>query len=217
MDRIIKNYSNFWNEKHSISQLILSIVLLLAGAVATYFASNYTDSFTGYVVPDLLLDHLPVISVGYIFFQGAAIFTIIVAAILLTNPKYFPFVFESSALFFFVRSIFMSMTHLSAPMIEYYSYVQREHHAREILFTISSGNDLFFSGHTGFPALLMFIFWENKYLRYFFLTCSIIGALAVIFGHLHYSIDVFSSYFIAFGVFYMSRILFQKAYGLIKK
>ncbi len=215
MDKIINNHLLFWKRKHSVSQLTISILMLIAGVVATSFASSYTDAFTGYVVPDLILDHIPTISVGMIFFQGAAIFTFFVGLILLINPKYFPFVFETSAAFFFVRSLFMMMTHLSAPVIEYYSYMKSAPQVQQTLFTLSSGNDLFFSGHAGFPALLMFIYWRNVYLRYFFLLCSIIGAAAVLLGHLHYSIDVFSSYFIAYGIYSISKKLFHHGYNLM--
>jgi membrane-associated phospholipid phosphatase len=83
----------------------------------------------------------------------------------------------------------------------------------QALFTLSSGNDLFFSGHAGYPFLLALIFWQYKRFRYLFLFCSIGGAVAVIFGHLHYSIDVFSAYFITFGVFEMAKRFFRKEFG----
>jgi membrane-associated phospholipid phosphatase len=42
----------------------------------------------------------------------------------------------------------------------------------------------------------------------------LIGSVAVIVGHLHYSIDVFSAYFIAFGIFEIAKKIFKKEYGL---
>lgn len=195
--------------------LLLSVLFLVISIVVTYFASSYTDSYTGNVVPDLLLDHLPVVSVSIIFFQGAVAVILALLCFLLLEPKYIPFTFESSALFFLIRSIFMVMTHLSAPSVEYYSYITHEHHVRDTLFTISSGNDLFFSGHAGYPLLLAFIFWQKPMIRYFFITCSFIGSVAVILGHLHYSIDVFSAYFIAFGVYELSKKFFTREHRLI--
>jgi len=58
------------------------------------------------------------------------------------------------------------------------------------------------------------LFWENKYLKLFFIACSITAAIAVILGHLHYTIDVFSAFFITYGVYYLSRRFFQKDYKL---
>jgi len=214
MHKVLINHWEFWNNKPMRLRLLLSIILLILSLGVTYIASSYTDSYTGHVVPDLLLDHIPVVNVQYVFFQGALAILIFLIGILLLNPKFIPFVLESSAVFFVTRSFFMIMTHLSAPSIVYYSYIEREHHIPQTLFTISSGNDLFFSGHAGFPILLMLIFWTNRHLRYFFLACSVIASIAVIIGHLHYSIDVFSAYFIAYGIFQFSKWFFRSEYLL---
>jgi hypothetical protein len=204
----------FWTDRRVLIHLGVSFVLFLISLFFTYAAAAYVHSYTGYVVPDILLDNLPVINVGFIFFQGAALFILILCAIGVYEPKYIPFTLESTALFFFVRSVFMVMTHLSAPNVEYYNYIEREHHISQILFTVSSGNDLFFSAHTGYPFLIALIFWKIKKLRLFFITCSLIGGVAVILGHLHYSIDVFSAFFITFGVFEMAKKFFKSEYVL---
>ena len=98
----------------------------------------------------------------------------------------------------------MIMTHLAPPAAQIYidptDYIQQ----------LSHGDDLFFSGHTGFPFLLAIIFWHKKYLRWLFLACTLIGGTAVILGHLHYSIDVFSVLFISFGVFHIAKYLFPQ-------
>lgn len=205
MDKIIENHRHYWKHKHSVSSLIISVLMLVGGFIATHYSTSYVDIFTGNIVPDLILDLLPTVNVGFVFFELATLFGIFIIGLLLVNPKYFPFVFESSAMFFFVRSLFMVMTHLSAPNIELFS---------KMGITASSGNDLFFSGHAGYPILLMLIYWKNKYLRYLFLSVSIIGSAAVLLGHLHYSIDVFSSYFIAYGIYKLSARVFQRAHDL---
>lgn len=216
MDKFFKKHSNFWTDKDIITHMTLSVILLILSLLITYFAVRYTNNHSGNIASDILLDNLPVIQVGLIFFQGAFLFLIILLGIGVFEPRYIPFVMESSAIFFLVRAVFMIMTHLSPPSVEYYNYVQHEHRAPEVLFTLSSGNDLFFSAHAGYPFLLAVIFWKVKYLRYFFLICSLIGSVAVILGHLHYSIDVFSAFFIAFGVFSISKLLFRREYKLLE-
>jgi membrane-associated phospholipid phosphatase len=42
-----------------------------------------------------------------------------------------------------------------------------------------------------------------------------VGSVAEIFGHLHYSIDVFSAFFIAYGVFEIAKKIFKKEYLLL--
>jgi hypothetical protein len=215
MEAFLYRHTHFWKDKTIMLHTLLSVVLLCISLYLIYYARIYTSDYLDNVVPDLLLDHIPIVSVGYIFFQGAFMFLLALIGILVWDPKYIPFTLETTALFFFARSFFMVMTHLSAPATEYYKYVEHEHHVRNVLFTISSGNDLFFSGHAGFPFLLALVFWQQKHLRLLFLLCSLIGSVAVIVGHLHYSIDVFSAYFIAFGIFEMSKFFFKKEYSLL--
>ncbi|MDB5259838.1 MAG: superfamily C-terminal [Candidatus Nomurabacteria bacterium] len=210
MKDFLLKHKLFWTDRAVLFHLLVSVGLFVISLLLTYIATTYTKTYSQYIVPDLLLDILPVINVGIIFFQGAFIFILILVGVLFYEPKYIPFVLESTALFFFVRSLFMVMTHLTAPSVEYYNYIHHENHVKEILFTVSSGNDLFFSGHAGYPFLLALIFWQSKYLRYFFLLSSLVGAVIVILGHLHYSIDVFSAFFIAYGVFEISRFFFKK-------
>jgi hypothetical protein len=214
MDALFKRHISFWKDRTILYHTFLSVGLLAISLYLIYFARIYTSDYLDNVVPDLILDHVPVIDVSYIFFQGAFLLIVSLAAILIWEPRYIPFALEASALFAFARSFFMVMTHLSAPATEYYKYVEHEHHVTNVVFTLSSGNDLFFSGHAGFPFLLALVFWQRRYIRWFYLCCSFIGSVAVLLGHLHYSIDVFSAYFIAFGVYEISKYLFKKEYTL---
>ena len=215
MKELLNRHLIFWKDKTIRRHLIISSICLAISLYIFYFAIGYTDGYTNNIVPDILLDHLPIINISFIFFQGAFFFFLALVGILLYEPKYIPFVLEGSAVFCVIRAMFMSMTHLSAPVVEYYNYIQHEHHVKEVLFTLSSGNDLFFSGHAGYPFFLALIFWQFKKVRCFFLFCSAIGSVAVILGHLHYSIDVFSAFFIAFGIFEITKKLFKKEYELL--
>ena len=209
---IYAQYKVLLGRRDFIASLISSFLLLGLSIWISLCAGAYVSNYSGHIVPDLILDHIPVVDVGFIFFQGAFIFVLILSAILLCIPRAIPFAILTTGLFFIIRSIFMVMTHLSAPLITYYNYIDYEHHAKEIVFTLSSGNDLFFSGHAGFPFLLGLIFWKYKHIRYFFIAASIISSVAVLFGHLHYSIDVFSAFFITYGVFQISKHIFRKEF-----
>ncbi len=205
-----------WGDKRFILSVGVHLLFLTSALFLSYLAGVYVDGYTGgHVVPDLLLDHLPTFDVGYIFFQGAFFFVLSLIGILIVIPEAIPFTLSAGALFYVIRAIFMVMTHLSAPLTASYSYIQYEHHIKEVLFTVNSGNDLFFSGHAGFPFLLALIFWRYTYLRYYFLLCSLIASVAVLLGHLHYSIDVFSAFFITYGIFEIAKRFFKKEYSRI--
>ena len=82
---------------------------------------------------------------------------------------------------------------------------------------LTSGGDLFFSSHTGLPFLAALLFWEHKIYRYIFLALSLIFGAVVLLGHLHYSIDVFSAFFITYGIYHISRTFFKKDLKLFEK
>lgn len=198
----------YWLQKSFIYNVLVGVIFLIVALFINQYANSYTMAHASNYVTDILLDNLPSVDVHLVFSEGAVIFMLILAATLFYEPKYIPFTFKSIAIFILVRSLFMALTHLAPPLNEIYidptDYISR----------FSSGNDLFFSGHTGLPFLMAFIFWNKKYLRYFFFFCSVVGGVAVILGHLHYSIDVFSALFISFGIFHICKKLFSKDFRL---
>ena len=79
-----------------------------------------------------------------------------------------------------------------------------------LLVTYGVSNDLFFSGHTGAPFLMALVFWPHKRLRYIFLAWSGFFAVVVLLGHIHYTIDVLSAFFITYGIYHIALHFFPK-------
>lgn len=210
MKEFLNKHKLFWTRRHFLTGVLVGFLLLAGSLVATYYANLYTTAHASNYVTDILLDNLPVVNVDFIFNEGAWIFVALVAIVLLYEPTRIPFILKSVALFTFIRSIFMVLTHLAPPLNQ--SYID----TTDILHRISSGNDLFFSAHAGAPFLLALIFWDSKYLRYFFLVSSAIGGVSVILGHLHYSIDVLSALFISFGIFHIAKYVFRSDFESFK-
>jgi hypothetical protein len=154
MKNVTEHYKVIFRNKAILWNVITSILLFALSTVATYIAYGYTQATGGTVVQDIILDHIPTYNVAPLFFGGMLLLIIIPLGIILFDPRKLAFGLEVTAMFFVVRSIFMIMTHLAPPNIAYYSYVEHEHHVANILFSLSSGTDMFFSGHTGFPFLL---------------------------------------------------------------
>ena len=209
MAGIFNKHKSLWSQKSFLQATLLGLLFLAIGLFITYWANFYTTIHVSNSVTDIILDNLPVVNVDFIYSEGALIFFIIVGIVLFYEPRYIPFILKSTALFILIRSVFMMLTHLAPP--PHGSYVDAE----DLIYKFSSGDDLFFSAHTGLPFLLAFIFWNEKYLKYFFILATAIGGVVVLLGHLHYSIDVFSSLFIAFGIFHIAKLLFQKDYRLL--
>lgn len=196
-----KKHKNLWGQKSFCLSFGFGLVLALITFTANYFANLYAISHSDNTVSDIILDNLPAQDVTSIFLGGAVILLILLLIIFIREPKYIPFSLKSVSLFYLVRSFFLILTHLAPPFNNTISYSNS--------FTLlSSGYDLFFSGHTGLPFLFALIFWETKSLRYLFFAGAIFGGVSVLLGHLHYSIDVFAAPFIAFGIYHLAKNLF---------
>ncbi len=203
MRTLIAKHKTLWLNKFFVVSTITGILLFSGSLFVNYGAINYATKEAGSSTTDILLDNLPVINTDFIFTEGAFVFIILTALLLALKPKTIPLTLKSVALFIVVRSIFVIMTHLGpvpnsiTPDLNSFQF-------------ISSGADLFFSGHTGLPFLMALLFWDNKYIKLFFLFCSIVAAVAVILGHLHYTIDVFSAFFITYGIYNLALYFFKK-------
>ena len=207
MGKIINKHKLLWAKKEFIWATMSSLFLFGLSLVAAYYSNYYTTLVAGASVRDVILDNLPPMNMNFVFTDGALIFLLtILAVIIFYKPASIPFVIKASALFIIIRSIFITLTHFGPP--NEMSYID----PGSLLYKFSSGDDLFFSGHTGFPFLMALIFWDNKYLRYLLLSVTLIAAVAVLLGHLHYSIDVLAAPFITFGIFTIAKWVFAKDY-----
>ena len=191
---------------HSWSVLVSVLLFsssLFVSAIAVQFAARDAGNYT----TDILLDNLPVVNTDIIFTEGAFVFVMFVVCLLLLKPKAIAFTTKSLGLLIYTRSFFVIMTHI-AP------YPDRIVTDLDRFRYISSGSDLFFSGHTAIPFMLALVFWQRPRLRLTFLVCSVLAACAVILGHLHYTIDVFAAFFITYTVYAISRALFKSDYRI---
>jgi membrane-associated phospholipid phosphatase len=210
MDELIKKHKSLWSQKKFLSATAVSLVFFALSLVATYYGNYYASLTAGGPVDDLILDHLPAMNMNFIFTDGALIFLLAILGILIFyKPSGIPFVIKTAALFIIIRAVFITLTHFGPP--NNMSYID----PNSLLYKFSSGDDLFLSSHTGLPFLMALIFWDNKYLKYLFLAATLIAGAAVLLGHLHYSIDVFSALFISFGIFHIAKKLFAKDYKLM--
>ncbi len=205
-----EEYTSAFSEGQYIRSLFLASVFFFASLVTSSQAVLFTAKNAGNYTTDILLDNLPVVNTDMIFSQGALLLVLFTFILLFTRPRTAAFTLKTMGLLIFTRSLFVIMTHIApypdhiVPAMDQYRF-------------ITSGADLFFSGHTAIPYMLALIFWRASYLRAFYMVCSVIAALAVLFGHLHYTIDVFAAYFITHGVYQIARSWFYKDFKRFEK
>jgi hypothetical protein len=183
--------------------LLEAIILFIASVFVTHFASKYANVRASNFVEDIILSNTPVFDFEFIFVQGAIMLSIFVVALCIRFRKTAPFLLKSVALFIIIRALFVSLTHVGPYPLK----LQLE---SPLLNFITSGNDLFFSGHTGLPFLIALIFWDHRYIRALFLISSVVFGIIVLLSHLHYSIDVFAAFFITYSIYHIALKIFHK-------
>jgi hypothetical protein len=190
--------------------IALSVVFLVIASVLSYYAGIYVQNTPGVSAPDLILDHIPTVDLDFLFIYGA----IAIVVILFLYPILFKMqelhkVISQFSLLILVRAAFITFTHLSTPAGALKFKIPW------IFSFLDFQNDLFFSGHTAIPFLGFLLFKDSK-IRWFFLAASIIMAAVVLLMHVHYTIDVLSAFFIAYGTYKIGAWFFEKIkkYGI---
>jgi hypothetical protein len=206
---IVNRYRACLFERSFQMSLVLSSVLFLMSIAMSFFAIQYATERASNSVTDIILSNIPAIDVDGFFVWGTLSLVVFSLFLLVANPQRVPFALNSLALFYFIRSIFVSLTHIGP-----FPILAGNEHWGTIAAHFLFGSDLFFSAHTGAPFLFALIFWHKKELRYIFLAWSVFMATVVLLGHYHYSIDVASAYFITYSIYHLAKFLFPKSFAI---
>jgi hypothetical protein len=212
----IKEYfkQGFHDWRHELVEyrylILLSLLIVAAATFLDYYSGVYVSTKTKVAyVPDLILDHIGPIDIGFFYVYGylTLCFTLFLYPFVL-HIRTLHVVVSQFSFLVMLRAVFVLLTHLQTPpdgiLVDF----------PWIFKGISFQNDMFFSGHTAIP-FLGFLLFEGK-IRYFFLCGSIFMGITVLVMHLHYSIDVFSAYFITYCCYKMGNVVLRKTEPYIK-
>jgi hypothetical protein len=204
MKNLIGKYEACFKDKKFITSVFTALIFLGMSIVVNYFAAEYVAERASNSVTDIVLSNIPVFDVDVPFVYGGLFLIIFTTLLCVYEPKKMPFIVKTISLFIITRSFFITLTHIGP----FPTHAFINHSGIVGLFT--TGSDLFFSGHTGMPYLMALIFWQHKILRSFFLLLAGFFGVIVLMGHLHYSIDVASAFFITYTIFHIADVLFKK-------
>ncbi len=201
---IINRYKESWFDKHFRFSAPVSIIAFIAALFVNFWAIHQATNNASNSVTDIILSNIPVFEVDGLFIYGTVAFILFAIPLLFLHPKRIPFALHALTLFMLIRSAFTLMTHLGTPEVAYLS---------DFGATITNsffGADQFFSGHVGMLFLGALVFWRIPYIRNIFLLGSLYFAIIVLLGHIHYTIDVMSAFFITYGIYHIALWLFPR-------
>jgi hypothetical protein len=187
--------------------LLIGILVFVSSYALTVYVSFRNDILTYTPVGDLFLDLFPTYNLEFLFTYGIYFLVFInFIYVFIFKPESAPFVFKTFGLLFIFRSAFVGLTHFGPPSGFFYQNgIDFESNPfKKLIFK----NDLFFSGHTAIPFMSFLIFKDSLF-RWLQLVGSIIMGITVLLMHVHYSIDVFSAFFITYGIYSISDKLFN--------
>lgn len=206
------NYKDFFTREH-VRSLTNGLILLALAVIFQFYASAYVNRVPSNSVADLFLSILPVVNLNFLIVEGALCAILFSFILILAKPQYLLFTLKTAAIFIATRAVFIAVTHIGI----YPGGVGPD--PTGIFDRTYTGLGLeagfFFSGHTGLPFLMGLIFWDEKMWRYIYFAMSVIFGIAVLFAHVHYTIDVLAAPYMAYGIYKMSQYFFTEDYKMI--
>ncbi|MCX6752858.1 MAG: phosphatase PAP2-related protein [Candidatus Nomurabacteria bacterium] len=208
MDKILTSYKSNFTNKIFLTEIFFGLLMLVGSMFINFYAGIYATERASNSVTDVILSNLRTFDVDGLFIYGGFMIFIIITLFCLYEPKKIPFILKSISFFVLTRSVFVSLTHI-APFPSQIA-IASTNFLNHFIFS----GDLFFSGHTGLPFLMALIYWKQEYVRYFFLAMSVFFGAIVLMGHLHYTIDVLSAFYITYSIYNLNKYFFKKDYDL---
>jgi hypothetical protein len=206
------NYRGFFTREH-VRSFVNALILLTLATIFQYYASAYVNRVPSNSVADLFLSILPVVNLNLIIVEGALCAIALSFILIAAKPKYMLFTLKAAAIFIATRAVFIAVTHIGI----YPGGINPD--PTGIFDRTYTGLGLeagfFFSGHTGLPFLMGLILWDEKIWRYIYFAMSVIFGIAVLFAHVHYTIDVLAAPYMAYGIYKMSQYFFPADFKMI--
>src|ERR1700761_8237984 len=171
----MSKYRSYFTDKGFLLSVLLGMLALGVSLIVSTIAINYATRTASNSVTDIVLSNTRFYDVDGLFVYGALVLVVLIVIVMLAKPQSLPFALKSMALFFLTRAIFLSLTHIS-PFPMHIAIAPSFFTTSPLFRAFFTGDDLFFSGHTGLPFLMALVFWDTRPLRFLFI------ALALFFG-----------------------------------
>ena len=193
-NKLIAVWKDSFKEKKFTWELIVTIRLfVIISSIITNFLT-YNETRTGYTLSDTILWLLPPVELTVIIFIiiYASVFTALI--ILFYNPSLLLFTLQVYSLVLIVRMLLMYLLPLNPPE----GLLPLQDPFVELFGTGETlSRDLFFSGHVATLFMLSLVF-DKKIYKSFFLASTLLVGTALLFQHVHYTIDIITAPFFVY-------------------
>jgi len=188
------SWKEIFKDKKSIADFIVTILFVVFVVVVFPEFLHFIEERDAVVMFDPFLNLFNPIDLTWTTF-ALIYFSVIAALISLINkPAYLFVALQSYGVMLLFRMLVMYLSPLEAPekIIPLHDPFVQMFGTGDILT-----KDLFFSGHTA-TMFVLFLAVKNKILKVIFLITTILVGLAVIFQHVHYTVDVVAAPFFSY-------------------
>lgn len=164
---------------------------------------KHIEQRNGIVLHDFLLEIIPAKDLSVPIFACLWSAALIMLIRILQQPKLFLMFMYSYWTLFIARMITIKLTPLNPPagLLKLRDPISNLFYGNGGAFITK---DLFFSGHTA-TLLLIFLFLEKKWEKWFVFAATVAVGIMVLFQHIHYSVDVFAAPVFAFAIYWMIK------------
>ncbi|HET9155025.1 MAG TPA: phosphatase PAP2-related protein [Myxococcaceae bacterium] len=183
-----------WTKRSFRAEAILTpFALVVVLAVMAHFLS-WVERRPGVLLADPVLAWIPARDMTWPTFGLVYVGLVTAVVVLLPYPRRLVLGAQAYAVMVLLRMAVMSVTPLEAPT----TTIPLRDPLVQILGTGEVlTRDLFFSGHTATLALLAFLA-PGRRSRRFFVVCTALVGVCVLWQHVHYTVDVLVAPFFAF-------------------
>lgn len=187
--------------RHDFEAVLTAVTLVLCLVFLSEFLSHI-EKRPGVILDDPILKVLPSADfseiISLLFYANLLVF-------LLANKRRESMIYiRAISAVILVRSFAMFLVPLEPPL----GLIPLRDPIVELLTGHVLTNDLFFSGHTS-ETYLMLLANRARGTRLWFLFCTILMPVLLLFQHAHYSVDILAAFFFSYGCYKISERLAQ--------
>ena len=200
-----ENWKSAWQNNIFRIHFILTVVLFIIIIVVYGPFLDYIETRPGIILSDPVLNLFSPLDVTWYTFSIIYLSVVVALVHLSWQPHQLLITFQAYSFIALARMASMYLIPLDPPPL----LIPLEDPFVQSLSTGVLTRDLFFSGHTS-TLLLLHLTSTGRKMKIFFLICTILVGILVLWQHVHYSIDVLAAPFYAYTCYKASSFFTTK-------